>query len=72
MSNPQVAKTCSAENVRLFANARTEPEKFNLYNGLAALADAIADLQAQVAEIGAHAHGMEQRLKRIEDSLNSR
>lgn len=67
MTSPQIAKKCFVENIRLFANAQTEPEKFNLYNGLAALADALADIQQQVAEIGAHAHGMEQRLKRIED-----
>lgn len=44
-------KRCFAENVRLFGNANTEPEKFNLYNGLAQLASAIQDLERSVEQM---------------------
>jgi len=48
MSSSQNALKCFEENIRLFGNARTEPEKFNLYNGLANLATAIKDMQAEI------------------------
>ena len=39
------AKDCFAENFRLFANAGTRPERFNLYKGLVALTGTIASIQ---------------------------
>ena len=45
------AKKCFEENIRLFANANTEPEKFNLYHGLVAIADAIASMQSQLSDL---------------------
>lgn len=50
----RVAEACFAENRRLFANphgSAEQQEKFNLYNGLANLADAVAMLERQVAEL---------------------
>lgn len=35
------SKECFEENIRLFANATTQPEKFNLYQGLRLLVDSI-------------------------------
>ncbi len=45
------AKKCFAENIQLFANAQTQPEKFNLYNGLHGLAEAIESCERQIAQI---------------------
>ena len=35
------AKRCFKENLDLFGNPQNEPEKFNLYNGLVELTEAI-------------------------------
>lgn len=47
----RAAIKCFDENRNLFGNPQQEPEKFNLYNGLAGLAEGIAQLQAQVATL---------------------
>lgn len=44
------AKKCFAENLTR-ANFQTDPEKYNLYNGLANLAAAIEELQRQMEDI---------------------
>src|ERR1051325_7174846 len=60
-SNPiDTAKKCFAENLRLFGNAQTQPEKFNLYNGLHNLAIAIEQMQQQV----------EQKLQQIDSDMS--
>ena len=41
----EIAKKCFEENLLLFGDAKSEPEKYNLYKGLAHLANAIEDLQ---------------------------
>ena len=51
MSSSQNALKCFNENIRLFGDARTEPEKFNLYNGLANLALAIKEMQTEIASL---------------------
>ena len=51
MSGTQFAKKCFTENIQLFANAKTQPEKFNLYKGLHALAEAIESLENRTAQI---------------------
>lgn len=48
MLNAPLAEKCFEENVRLFTNAQTDPEKFNHYNGLRALAAAVKELQTEV------------------------
>lgn len=45
------AKKCFHENLQHFGDARTQPEKFNLYNGLYQLSDAIDDLERKIKEI---------------------
>jgi len=43
----QSAKNCFNENVALFANPQTNPEKYNLYDGLSNLTQAMEnDLSA--------------------------
>ena len=39
---------CFEENLNLFGNAQSEPEKYNLYNGLTNLSEAVYELQKQV------------------------
>ena len=60
MSDAQNALKCFQENLRLFADARTEPEKFNLYNGLANVAIALGNLQSEV-------HQLKQEVQRLRD-----
>ena len=47
------------ENRRLFGNANTDPEKFNLYNGLYLLAESLERIELRLAEI-------EKRLDKLE------
>lgn len=56
------AKDCFLENITLFGDAKTNPEKFNLYNGLVNLCTAIQRL-------GNDVHNMEQDIKRIKQSV---
>ena len=49
MSPTQTAIKCFRENIELYASPpRKDPEKFNLYNGLANLSEAVADLEARI------------------------
>lgn len=59
MTNADTARKCFQENLDRFGPARSEPEKYNLYNGLARLAEAIASIEAQVQDL---AH----RIRKIE------
>jgi hypothetical protein len=54
----EAAKASFQENIRLFGNAQTSAEKYNLYNGLQNLAIAIGQLES--------------RLKKVEDELRRR
>jgi hypothetical protein len=46
-----VAKKCFVENLQLFSNPQTEPEKFNLYNGLASLVEGMEELELKVQSL---------------------
>jgi hypothetical protein len=43
-----IAVDCFNENLRLFSNPQLEPEKYNLYTGLASIAEGIMQLSIQV------------------------
>ena len=45
------AKKCFEENLRRFGDAKSHPEKHNLYSGLANLAQALSDLTGQLEKI---------------------
>lgn len=47
----KTAEGCFLENGKLYCNPKTEPEKSNLYDGLAKLAGSISDLQDEVHKI---------------------
>jgi len=44
----ELAKQCFKENRDLFGNNQTQPEKFNLYNGLRALAEAVQQMEQEI------------------------
>lgn len=44
------ALKCFEENIRLFGQAQTQPEKYNLYNGLANLAHGLIQMQDEIVK----------------------
>jgi hypothetical protein len=60
------AKKCFAENLRLFGNASTQPEKYNLYNGLANLATAVEELQTKLSQIEATVNRISRDVKNLD------
>lgn len=61
MDQANLAKRCFAENIRLFAPPATHPEKYNLYNGLASLADALSALHSQILDLDRRLQLLESR-----------
>ncbi|WP_024461027.1 hypothetical protein [Marinimicrobium sp. LS-A18] len=55
------AKKCFGENIQLFGDPQAQPEKFNHYNGLYNMAEAMYALQDEV-----------HRLRREVDDLKNR
>ena len=56
--NATTARNCFEENMRLNP-PQTSPEKFNLYNGLANLAIAIQEIQAQIQSLERVVHDIQ-------------
>jgi hypothetical protein len=48
MSHAKNAQRCFDENITMFGNANSQPEKYNLYNGLRNLAQAVGDMQSEI------------------------
>ncbi len=46
-----IAKKCFAENVPAPGEEGSEPERYNLYNGLVALTEALRELKEELAEV---------------------
>jgi hypothetical protein len=46
-----IAQDCFKENIQLSANPKKEPEKYNLYNGLMALADKIDEIESLLKKV---------------------
>lgn len=61
MSGANNAFKCFHENLQLFGNAHANPEKYNLYNGLANLAEAVKELQAEVKQLRQEVHSLRGR-----------
>ena len=62
MSDFRNAKEQFIENVQLFGNPHIEPEKYNLYNGLANLAKGLEKLEKKMDTL-------ERRIINIENKL---
>jgi hypothetical protein len=45
------AINCFEENIRLFGDAGVQPEKYNLYAGLAAVAHALEHLETEICAV---------------------
>jgi hypothetical protein len=46
--NSKMARICFYGNLKLIGNRETDPEKYNLYFGLAKLAEAVSDVDCRV------------------------
>ncbi len=53
---------CFLENLNLFSNAKTTPEKFNLYSGLTSLSKAVSDLSLKVEDMGKEIEDLKYKL----------
>jgi len=59
----KLGAACFSDNVTRFSDFATEPEKYNLYRGLTAMAETIEALLQ-------HAHTIEKQLTQINQKLN--
>jgi len=57
------AKRYFLENIALSGNTRTQAENFNLYTGLAKLADAIDDIERTVKTIQHELYSIKSRIR---------
>lgn len=48
MQSANNALKCFQENLRVFGDMQSQPEKYNLYNGLANLATAVKEMQREI------------------------
>lgn len=62
--NSKTAEDCFRENFRLFgSDSARQPEKFNLYNGLANLASAISGIEQSLHSIDYRLTLLEQKIR---------
>lgn len=61
----QLAANCFRDNLSRYGNKITEPEKYNLYAGLAALADAIGGLEAELSATRRELSQAQQQINQI-------
>ena len=65
ITTEKLAAACFLENLKVYGNDQTEPEKYNLYRGLAALSETI--------EVLLHAiHKVETQLDRLNYKIDHR
>lgn len=55
--------SCFTENRNLFSDPRSTPEKFNLYNGLLLLAQAVTDLSSQIDQMNSEMQDLQYKLR---------
>jgi hypothetical protein len=67
--NSKIGEACFSENVRLFGNQQTEPEQFNLYNGLRVMSETLASLAQVVDNIERQCNMMSQQLRQIDRKI---
>ncbi len=65
MRSLDTAVKCFDENRVMFGDPRVQPEKFNLYNGLASLAEAVGELQNQVQQLRQEVHQLRYEVSQI-------
>ena len=47
----ETAIRCFDENIKMFGDPSSHPEKYNLYNGLACIAETIFELENQITSL---------------------
>lgn len=62
--NGKLASSCFLENIQLFANPQTEPEKYNLYRGLAAMAEIVEAAHLQLYSIETRLDSIAQEIRK--------
>jgi hypothetical protein len=65
----QFGLPCFLENLRLFANPQTEPEKYNLYNGFRSMAEGLASLVPTLHKLEMQLDSMDEKLSKISRQL---
>lgn len=74
--NNAVGEACFLENIRLFGNQQTEPEQYNLYNGLRAMSAVLVSLAQVIDNVERQCNSITQQLhqigRRIDDQSRSR
>ena len=60
----KLGAACFSENIKLFANAQTQPEKYNLYRGLTAMSEVLENLVH-------HVHKLEMQLAEANRKLDN-
>jgi len=66
MDSAAVAEKCFLENRNFFGDARAEPEKFNLYQGLANLASAVSEVQDELRQLRQEIAQMRHEISQLE------
>lgn len=61
MTPADTAKRCFEENLQLFAPSRTQPEKYNLYHGLALLAETLSKLESEIRDLSRRIRNLEHK-----------
>ena len=59
----KTAELCFSENIANFANATTQPEKYNLYNGLHAMAQSLSLILATVGKLEMQLNDLAKKMK---------
>lgn len=68
--NNKIGEECFLENIRLFGNQQTEPEQFNLYNGLRAMSATLVSLAQVVDNVERQCNSIAQQLHRIDRRID--
>ena len=61
----KLGAACFSENVNLFGDPKTQPEKYNLYRGLTALSETVEALYHAVHNIERQLNSINQKLDRL-------
>jgi hypothetical protein len=65
MRSSDTAIKCFDENRALFGDPRANPEKYNLYNGLASLSEAVLELQSQLHQLRQEVHQLRYEISQL-------
>ena len=61
----KLGAACFSENINLFVNRQTQPEQYNLYTGLRAMAETIESLTQAVHKIERQLNSINHKLENL-------